>query len=57
MCEEALSKDKKKYHAWKRYTNTKQYGDNLNYVKTGNDATKEVRRAGCQFQKRLPKKN
>ena len=55
MCQEALSKVKKKYHAWKRYTNTKQYGDYLNYVKARNEATKEVRRAKRQFEKRLAK--
>ncbi len=53
MCKEALAKVKKKYHAWKRYTTTKQYRDYEAYIKLTNEATKGVRSAKRQLEKML----
>ena len=55
MCKEALTKVKKKYHAWKRYTATKHYKDYEAYIKLRNEATKGVRSAKRQFERRLAK--
>ena len=53
ICTEALVKVKKKYHAWKRYTTTKQYQDYEAYIKLRNEATKGVKSAKRQFERRL----
>jgi hypothetical protein len=53
MCNEALAKVKKKYHAWKRYTTTKHYIDYQAYIKLRNEATKGVRSAKRQFERKL----
>ena len=44
---------KKKYHLWKKYTWTKQYQDYLIYVQARNAATRDVRRAKRDFEKKL----
>ena len=53
MNRSATSKVKKKYHAWKRYTNTRQYHDYQMYCKARNEATREVRKAKKSFEKKL----
>ena len=53
MCGKVLKKVKKKYHAWKRYTATKQYEDYQIYVKLRNAATYGVRSAKREFEKKL----
>ncbi|XP_072037662.1 uncharacterized protein [Amphiura filiformis] len=53
MSNEAMKKVKKKYHAWKRYSNTRQYQDFVNYKRARNAASKEVRFAKKSFEKKL----
>ena len=53
MSGNVLRKVKKKYHAWKRYTTTKQYGDYQVYVKLRNAATHGVRSAKIEFERKL----
>ncbi len=53
MNKDAMQKVKKKYHAWKRYTNTKQYCDYQLYCKARNTATSEVRKAKRLFEQKL----
>ena len=55
MCKEALTKVKKKYHAWKRYTATKHYKDYETYIKLRNEATEVVWSAKRQFERKLAK--
>ena len=50
MSKEAMKKVRKKYHTWKRYSNTRQYQDFLNYW---NLASKGVRNAKRKFEKFL----
>ena len=45
----------KKYHAWKRYSNTRQYQDFLNYKAARNLASKEVRTSKRMFERKLAK--
>ena len=53
MCQEALTKVKRKHHAWRKYMNTKQQGDYQSYVRARNDATNEVKKAKRQFEMKL----
>jgi hypothetical protein len=53
MSKEAMRKVKKKYHAWKRYTSTRQYQDFENYKRARNLASKEVKFAKKSFEKNL----
>ncbi len=50
---DALKKVKKKYHAWKRYTSTKQYCDFESYKRQRNLASKAVRQAKRDFERKL----
>ena len=53
MNKDAMRKVKKKYHAWKRYTKTNQYGDYETYCRARNAATNEVRRAKRTYERKL----
>ena len=53
MSKEAIKKVRKKYHEWKRYSNTRQYQDFLNRKIARNFASKGVRRAKRKFEKNL----
>ena len=53
MSKDAMTKVKKKYHAWKRYTGTRQYQDYQHYCRARNEATKEVRKAKKGYEKKL----
>ena len=46
---------KKKYHAWKRYTNTKSHEQYLYYIKQRNKVTKKLRKAKHEFEKNIAK--
>ena len=53
MSSKALKAVKKKYHSWKRYTWTRQYQDYLKYIQARNAATKDIRGAKRNFEKKL----
>ena len=53
MNKDAMQRVKKKYQAWKRYTNTRQYRDYEAYCKARNEVTKEVRKAKRSYEKKL----
>jgi len=45
MTREALRQRKKKYHAWKRYTETKSYADHLAAKKEAQAMSRLIRQA------------
>ena len=49
MNRSATSKVKKKYHAWKRYTNTRQYHDYQMYCKARNEGYKRSTKGKVVF--------
>ena len=53
MNKDAMQRVKKKYQAWKRYTNTRQYRDYIAYCKARNEVTKEVRKAKRAYERKL----
>ena len=46
---------KRKYHAWKRYTNTKSHEQYLQYIKERNKVSKKIRKAKREFEKNIAK--
>ena len=53
MSNKTLKAVKKKYHTWKRYTWIRQYQDYLRYIQVRNAATRDIRRAKRDFEKKL----
>ena len=51
----ALKAIKRKYHAWKRYSETRSYGRYINYVKERNRVSKKLRQAKRQFEENIAK--
>ena len=46
---------KKKYHSWKRYTNTRSHENYMAYIKSRNKATRKLRKAKKDFEMKIAK--